>query len=100
MLPKALEPVVELQLMSRCPACGEELRAPPEELREPFSCLHCGKNLRANLRLKGFFVALSFAIAACLRFAALALNPRINPQKTSKFALSLEDGMARLFCRT
>ena len=86
--------------MPNCPVCGNELQSPFQYMAETFSCNTCGSGLRATFRHRTAFVFAGSVIAALLNFAALIVNPRVNPRKYSKVTLALEIWLTRFLWRT
>ena len=86
--------------MRNCPVCGGKLLTIHGNLADSFACEECGNPLQARLYPRFIFLWLGLAIGTLLRFATLAFNPRMNPQKIVKFSFAVEALLTRLFWRT
>ena len=87
--------------VANCVACGWNLPFPfGGDCRESFSCQKCGQTLRARLRTRPFFLGICMIASVLFRAAFIIVNPRVNPDKTTKLTYLLERGMTRLLWRT
>src|SRR5580692_2463436 len=87
--------------MANCIACGWNLRFPSgEDPRGSFSCGKCGHPLGAHLRARTFFLGVCMIASVVIRAPFMIVNPRVNPNKTTKLASVLESGITRLLWGT
>jgi uncharacterized paraquat-inducible protein A len=86
--------------MQTCPACGHQVEIPSGDSPEHFLCGNCRNALRATLRFRTLFLTAFAIVAVLLRMVTLAVNPRVNATKTSRFPFVMESALARVFWRT